>query len=85
MNYILKGLRRPVSKKVAVDPGPHGATGFAYRVIGYETFDVELVIDLDGIARDLGQRAGNNKSNKAIGLSGLVKAYARNRKREVGA
>ena len=84
MNYTKRGLRRPIKKKVVLEDQRHGVTGFTTRTAGYETFDVELDIDLDAIADYLGHRAAENSSSKSIALHGDIKVRVINRRRENG-
>jgi len=77
--FTLKALRRSIGKRV--DTTSNGGTGFTTVPDGYEDADIELVVDVEKLARLLGERAMKNKTNRSSIAWGFVKAYARNRKR----
>lgn len=76
-DYTYKSLRREVSKKVHTEDG----RGMKTVPDGYETADLEIVIDVEGLAKRLGIRAMKNRSSVAVLCWGLVKVKATNRKR----
>ena len=78
-SFTLKGVRREITKMVRHDH----ATGHTIRSEpdGYETADIEVIVDLEAIANVLGRKAMKNRNSRASSLHGLVKVYASNKKR----
>lgn len=75
--YSLRGVRRNLRKRdLSAGPGN-------FRTIpdGHEIGDIELTIDLDLIARELGEKAMHNKTGRAVKFSGLIVARVVKRER----
>lgn len=80
--FILKGLKRPLSKMVPIDPsGQAGVSGYTSRPDGFQIADIEVTVDLETIAREWGLRAMKNKSGMAKALHGDVVVRVSNRRR----
>lgn len=74
--HNLKGLKLPVREKATRD------NGWSRKIVAWETFDVTVVLDLDAIAQQLGEKAASSKSRKATIMSHKVVARAVKTNRE---
>lgn len=64
----IKGLRRDLRKRVPLENG----NGFTTVLDGHEFVDVEVVVDMEAIARRLGSRAAASKRDRSTALNGAV-------------
>lgn len=66
----LRGLRRPLMRKVPVRIG--GRMAFDYVPDGHETFSVVVMVDMEALGRQLATRAAKSKKRKATAMHGAV-------------
>lgn len=74
--HVQKDVRRPMRKTVNEPSG-----GFSSIPDGYETSDIEVVVDMGKLARHLGPRAMRNKRGFSLYIEGIVTVTVRNRRR----
>lgn len=73
--FTLKNLRRVLHK--------HNKIGRGFTTVpdGHELADIELVVDLEALARRIGIRAMRSKAGKSSMAYGLIKARVTRRER----
>lgn len=65
---VFKGVRREVRKRVALQ----GGKGFTTVSDGHQVADIEVVIDIEQIARYYGPRAMGNRRGRCRFMHGAV-------------
>lgn len=80
-SFTLKALRRDIGKRVDTFDGAGVKNGWTTKPDGYELGDIELVIDVDQLARVLGAKAMKNTGGRSSIAWGLVVAKVTKRQR----
>lgn len=80
-SFTLKGLRREIGKRVPTEAHGHHGAGFKTVPDGHETADVEIMIDVETIARQMGSKAMKSKVGRSKAMHGAIVVYLTNRKR----
>jgi hypothetical protein len=78
-SFILKGLTREVRKMVRTDDG-NGRIFSRAETVGTESADIEVEVDMDYLARALGEKALKSKHSKSKAQHGAIRVRAVNRR-----
>lgn len=79
MRQTFSNIIRRLQKRTPVEG--LGNRGFAYVDDGHEVGEVEVIVDLAGIAKELGRNAMANKTGKSKYLKGLVEVRVISKRR----